>query len=75
MSETVYICDGNACDSKELPSCKSTYLYRGLDMCSHTTDPMHAKFGVCEDPENHPERFEQLEDGEYWEIEKDISHG
>lgn len=70
MSKVVYICDGKACDRKEFPSCRSDYP--GLDMCSHTTNPAHAKFGICEDPENHPERFEQLEDGEFWEIEKEI---
>lgn len=75
MSEIVYICDGKACDDKTwaTPSCKipDDIMCR----CLHTTDPAHAKYGICEDPENHPERFEQLEDGEFWEIEKDISHG
>lgn len=71
MSEVVYICDGKACDHKELPSCKCNWLYRGIDTCHHTTNPAHAKYGICEDPENHPERFKQLEDGEFWEIEKE----
>ena len=73
MSKIVYICDGKACVSTEWASCESVNL--GIDKCSHTTNPAHAKFGICEDSENHPERFEQLEDGEFWEIEKDMSHG
>ena len=70
MSEIVYICDGKACDTQTwaLPSCKADGI--DLEKCHHTTDPAHAKFGICEDPENHPERFEQLEDGEFWEIER-----
>lgn len=70
MSEVVYICDGKACDDKTwaLVSCKMQDP--NIDVCHHTTNPAHAKYGVCKDPENHPERFEQLEDGEFWEIEK-----
>lgn len=68
MSKVVYICDGKACGRKEFPSCRSSYP--SMDTCSHTTDQTHAKFGVCEDPENHPDRFKQLEDGDFWEIER-----
>lgn len=68
MSKVVYICDGNACDHKEFASCKGDYP--GIDVCCHTTDSAHAKYGVCEDPENHPDRFKQLEDGDFWEIER-----
>jgi hypothetical protein len=66
MNRIVYICDGKACDHKEFSSCKGDYP--GVDVCHHTTDPKHAKYGICEDPVNHPERFELLEDGDFWEI-------
>ena len=26
-------------------------------LCSYTTDPEHALYGSCADPQNHPERF------------------
>lgn len=70
MSEIVYICDGNYCDNKTwgTPSCKMPGDI--MCRCLHTTDPAHAKFGPCEDPENHPERFKQLENGEFWEVER-----
>lgn len=39
-----------------------------MDMCHHTTHADHAINGPCEDPENHPERFEYVKNlEEYWE--------
>lgn len=30
-------------------------------MCTHTTDPAHAKHGACEKPEAEPLRFQRVE--------------
>lgn len=68
-SKTVaYICDGKACEDQLWPSCKIPRTE--IDHCDHTTNPEHAKNGPCEDPENHPERFKELQNGRYWEIEQ-----
>lgn len=46
--------------------------------CKHTKEPDHALYGVCEDPQNHPERFEAIRDkksGEvidYFEKEREV---
>ena len=64
-----YICDG-------LASCSDKVgCYRlakpGMDFCNHTFDPKHAKYGVCEHPEDYPERFHEVfgdeENIKYWE--------
>lgn len=70
MNRIVYICDKKACDSTQWASCR--FIKIGNNRCSHTTDPKHAKYGICKDPEKHPERFEQLEDGDFWEVENEI---
>ena len=58
-----YLCDGNGCKSA-WPSCKNPEF---AGMCRHTTDPEHAVNGPCEHPEEHPERFEELEPGVFAE--------
>ena len=56
--EVAYICDGYArcalepgCYMRNDPVCPSDIL------CRHTTDPDHAKNGICKNPWKHPERF------------------
>ena len=68
VTSVAYICDGKDCADQLWPSCKITGTK--IDHCDHTTNPEHAKNGPCEDPENHPERFKELQSGRYWEIEQ-----
>ena len=53
-----YICDGHD-DCAFEPGCfKREDLVSKSDwVCHHTTKPEHAVNDICEDPENHPERF------------------
>ena len=59
-----YICDGKDHCCQE-PGCFMWEEYAAdTDMiCRHTINPEHAVNGVCEDPENHPERFVCYVDG------------
>jgi len=53
MTHIVYLCDRKACIIDGIDRCQ--------DYCKHTQKPNHAIYGPCEDPENHPERFEVAE--------------
>lgn len=58
-----YICDGyDKCSMA--PGCFMRFEPIGkTDMlCRHTLNPKHAVNPICEDPENHSERFEQIPD-------------
>lgn len=63
MNGTLYLCDGKACESQ--------FKWCGEEYCHHTMFEDHAKNGPCKDPENHPERFERIEDSNgdvtFWE--------
>lgn len=67
MNGTLYLCDGKACplQFRTCEDCGEDYF------CHHTVFEDHAKNGPCEDPENHPDRFERIEDSNgdvtYWE--------
>ncbi len=75
--DIVYLCKGEGMDCYLHPYC----IHRGEpvayndEICSHTKNPGCAKYGACEDPENHPERFTFYEIPEdcgpsyYWEEE------
>ena len=75
--DVVYICKGTGMRCYLYPYC----VYRedpvaGTDhICSHTLQPECAKYGECQDPENHPERFifQKRPNGcgpdYYWEVE------
>ena len=61
----VYLCDG------KMPCAKKVGCFlSGSDVgfCKHTTDPEHALYGVCPDPQNHPERFEIIRDKRTGEV-------
>ena len=57
--DIIYICKGEGMTCFLHPGC----IYRedpvsATDwVCDHTMKPEYAKYGACEDPENHPERF------------------
>lgn len=51
IKQTSYICN------EQKPKCKIRCNSKG-GYCRHTCDPRYALNGPCEDPENHPERFE-----------------
>ena len=76
--DVIYICKGEAwmtcflhpgCIYREDPVSSTDWV------CNHTMDPECAKYGACEDPENHPERFifqerqENCGPSYYWEEE------
>lgn len=75
--DIIYICKGEGMTCFLHPGC----VYRedpvsATDwVCNHTMKPECAKYGACEDPENHPERFTFQERGDtcvpsyYWEEE------
>lgn len=75
--DIIYICKGEGMDCYLHPYCifREDPVAATDDLCSHTLKPECAKYGVCEDPENHPERFifqERREDcgpSYYWEVE------
>ena len=60
--DVIYICDQTkACaDDTKIIKCYP---------CKHTRDPEHSLNGVCADPWNYPERFEQIGISQYWEKE------
>lgn len=68
-----YICDGKdecslkpGCFMRNDPLCKSDMV------CKHTLNPKHAATSLCEDPENHPERFAaypEFDTIKYYELE------
>ena len=71
----VYLCDcrkpcgmGNGCAQNN----------SAFGFCKHTTDPEHALNGACDDPQNHPERFEVVCDKKTGEVidyyEKEQEH-
>lgn len=69
-----YICDGlDKCSDK-------VGCYRvakpGMDYCTHTCNPEHAKNGAVDDPRKYPERFYELdvdnEEIHFWEGEFNI---
>ena len=49
-----------------------------VGFCKRTKDPQHALYGACEDPQNHPERFEPISDKksglviDYFEKEREV---
>lgn len=53
MKHIVYLCDRKACIINDKDYC--------VKNCMHTSRGDHAINGLCEDPENHPERFEKIE--------------
>ena len=75
--DIIYLCKGEGMTCFLHPGC----IYREDPVsttdwvCNHTMDPECAKYGACEDPENHPERFIFQERGDtcvpsyYWEEE------
>ena len=70
MNVTLYLCNHLACQ----PQFGGGRSGLGdLCGCKHTQFSDYAKNGPCKDPENHPERFERVEDNNgnvtYWEKE------
>lgn len=53
MKHVVYLCDRKACIINGTDYC--------VDNCMLTHKADHAINGFCEDPDNHPERFEKIE--------------
>lgn len=76
--DIIYICKGKGMNCYLYPSC----IYREDPVsitdwvCNHTLKPEYAKYGACEDPENHPERFifyerpQECRPSYYWEEEE-----
>lgn len=63
MCKIAYICDGYdkcslepGCFLREDPLTATDYC------CYHTLNPKHAVNDICNDPENHPERFVKVLD-------------
>ena len=55
----LYLCDcrkpcamGNGCHQSG----------SAFGFCKHTTDPSHALYGACAEPQNYPDRFEAVYD-------------
>ena len=69
-----YLCDG-LCKCSDKVGCFRV-ARPGMDYCFHTFDEKHAAFGACKDPENHPERFFQIDltDTESCFWEGDVLH-
>lgn len=70
-----YLCDGMASCSEKIGCYRC--MKPGIDYCSHTFDPRHARNGAVRKPENYPDRFTKLDiPGDdrvtYWEGEIDI---
>ena len=70
-----YICDGHA-ECSLRPGCFMRHddvcLSDKDSICTHTINPEHAATPLCEDPENHPERFAafpEFETIKYYELE------
>lgn len=73
-----YICNGLVPECSDKIGCYRC-LKPGMSYCHHTTDDRYALNGKCEDPENHPERFNKLDakdesNTDYWEGEFDIPY-
>ena len=75
--DVVYICKGTGMRCYLCPGCvyrEDSVAETGY-ICSHTLNQECAKYGKCEDPENHPERFifqersESCSPSYYWEVE------
>ena len=70
-----YICDGLMLKCSDKIGCFRT-AWPGMDYCTHTFDPSHAKNGACTDPQNCPDRFHEIdltdEETCYWEGEVQI---
>lgn len=72
MCKIAYICDGYDKCSLE-PGCflREDPLSITDHCCHHTLDPKHAVNDICNDPENHPERFVKFSDSKtikYYEL-------
>ena len=72
--DVVYICKGKGMPCYLHPYCvhREDPIAETDEICSHTVAPEYAKYGKCEDPENHPERFifpESCKPSYYWEVE------
>ena len=54
--DIIYICKGTGMDCYLHPYCifREDPVAATDDLCSHTLKPECAKYGSCEDPENHP---------------------
>ena len=65
LPRIAYICDGYDKCSME-PGCflREDPYGQGDMVCRRTTDPNHSATPLCEDPENHPERFIFCPEGE-----------
>lgn len=68
MKHIVYLCDRKACIINGKDYC--------VKNCMHTCRGDHAINGLCEDPENHPERFEKIESriGPVYKEKEDYVH-
>lgn len=68
MNKVFYLCNGKNPNCNYLEGC---YVYSGPLMatycCQHTTNIQYAKNILCQDPQNHPERFEFDKNGDYFE--------
>ena len=76
--KVAYLCNGKEeCLYRPMCVYREDPVSKTDDVCKHTFDPRHAKYGACADPENHPERFVKIDIGEkfgegdycYWEEE------
>lgn len=79
IADVIYICKGEGVPCYMYPYCiyREDPVAETDQICSHTPLPEFAKYGPCEDPENHPERFifqerpMHVAPSFYWEIEHD----
>ena len=60
MKKIAYICDGLMPKCSDKVGC-FRLAKTGMDYCRHTFDPNHAKNGGCSDPQDHPERFHEID--------------
>ena len=72
-TKIAYICDGLVPECSDKPGC-FRHAKTLMDNCYHTLKPSHARNGAVLDPENHPERFHQIDIGDketcWWEGEE-----
>ena len=64
-----YLCDGHV-EKCSKTGCALVPEPKLWGECRRTTDPTHAINGPCMDPWNHPERFMNLGNNRYAEVEK-----
>ena len=64
-----YLCDGQVENCRKT-GCALVPEPGPWSECRRTTDPKHAINGPCEDPWNHPERFEPFGNNRYVEVDK-----